>query len=108
MRSSFLPKCQPKISQISALPSNKPPGQKSEKFLVGILGETMTHKFTLVVGNYCKGLSLILMKDTQHTRLFFVNFKVATCWKKTQKKLTIRKVKLHCHLVITAIEHFNC
>ena len=42
MRSLFLPKCQPKISQISALPSNKPPGQKSEKFLVGILGEMMT------------------------------------------------------------------
>ena len=28
--------------QISALPSNKLPGQKSGKFLVGILGETMT------------------------------------------------------------------
>ena len=36
------PKMPAKISQISALPSNKPPGQKSEKFLVGILGETMT------------------------------------------------------------------
>ena len=42
MRSSFLPKCQLKISRISALPSNKLPGQKSFKFLVGILGETMT------------------------------------------------------------------
>ena len=26
---------------------------------------------------------------------------------KIQKELTIRKVKLQCHLVITAIEHFN-
>ena len=42
MRSSFLPKCQPKITKIIALPSNKLPGQKSLKFLVGILGETMT------------------------------------------------------------------
>ena len=38
MRSSFLPE----ITRISALPSNQLPGQKSEKFLVGILGETMT------------------------------------------------------------------
>ena len=30
------------ISQISALLSNKLPEQKYEKFLVGILGETMT------------------------------------------------------------------
>ena len=29
-------------TRISALPSNKLPGQKSEKFLLGILGETMT------------------------------------------------------------------
>ena len=36
MRSSFLPKSQPKITEISALPSNKVPGQ------VEILGETMT------------------------------------------------------------------
>ena len=36
------PKYQPKIWRISALPSNKRPGQKSFKFLVGILGETMT------------------------------------------------------------------
>ena len=42
MNLSFLPKCQPKILRISALPSNKLPGQKSLKFLVGILGETMT------------------------------------------------------------------
>ena len=42
MRSSFLPKCQPNILRISALPSNKLPGQKSLKCLVGILGETMT------------------------------------------------------------------
>ena len=42
MRSLFLPKCQPKIWRISALPSNKLPGHKSLKFLVGILGETMT------------------------------------------------------------------
>ena len=42
MRSSFLPKCRPKITKISALPSSKLPGQKSLNFLVGILGETMT------------------------------------------------------------------
>ena len=36
MRSSFLPKFQPKIPNISALPSNKLPGQKS------IFRETMT------------------------------------------------------------------
>ena len=42
MRSSFLPKCQPKISQISALTSNKLPGQQSEKCLVCILGEMVT------------------------------------------------------------------
>ena len=41
MRSSFHPKYQPKILRISALPSNKLPGQKSLKFLVGILGEMM-------------------------------------------------------------------
>ena len=29
MRSSFLPKCQPKIARSSALPYNKLPGQKS-------------------------------------------------------------------------------
>ena len=44
MRSSFLLKSQPKITGISALPSNKLPGQKSFKFLVGILEETMTSK----------------------------------------------------------------
>ena len=44
MRSSFLPKWQPEIFQISVLPSNKLPGQKSGKCLVGILGETMTKK----------------------------------------------------------------
>ena len=42
MRSSFLLKCQPKITKIFALPSNKLPGQKSWKFLVGILGKMMT------------------------------------------------------------------
>ena len=42
MRSSFLPECQPKVLRISALPSNKLQGLKSLKFLVGILGETMT------------------------------------------------------------------
>ena len=41
MRSSFLPKCQPKITKISALPSNRHLGQKSWQFLVGFLGETM-------------------------------------------------------------------
>ena len=30
------------ITKISALPSNKLPGQKSENFLVGILGGTIT------------------------------------------------------------------
>ena len=40
----FLPKCQPKITKISALPSNKLSGQKSSKCLVGILGKTMTSK----------------------------------------------------------------
>ena len=44
MRSSFLQKYWPKITEISVLPSNKLPGQKSETFLVGILGETMTSK----------------------------------------------------------------
>ena len=34
--------CQPKITKIFALPSNKLPGQKSWKFLVGILGKMMT------------------------------------------------------------------
>ena len=42
MISSFHPKCQPKFLRISALPSNKLPGQISLKNLVGILGETMT------------------------------------------------------------------
>ena len=42
MRSSFLPKCQPKFLRISVLPSNELPGQKSLEFSVGILGETMT------------------------------------------------------------------
>ena len=41
MRSSFLPKCQPKIWRISALPSNKHPGQKSFKFLVWIMNITI-------------------------------------------------------------------
>ena len=41
MRSSFLPKCQPKIGKMSVLPSNKLSGQKSFQFLVAILGETM-------------------------------------------------------------------
>ena len=36
------PKMPTKDLQISALPSNKLPGQKSGKILVGILGETMT------------------------------------------------------------------
>jgi hypothetical protein len=44
MRSSFLPKSQPKITKIFALPSNKLPRQKSLKFLVGILEEMMTSK----------------------------------------------------------------
>ena len=42
MRSSFLPESQPKISQISALEVYSRVGQKSEKFLVGILGKMMT------------------------------------------------------------------
>ena len=41
MRSLFLPKYRPKIWRVSALPSNKLPGQKFFKFLVGILGETI-------------------------------------------------------------------
>ena len=44
LRSSFLPKCQPEILRISALPSNKLSGQKFLKSLVGILRETMTSK----------------------------------------------------------------
>jgi hypothetical protein len=32
MRSSFLPKCDPKIWRISALPSNKLPEQNNENF----------------------------------------------------------------------------
>ena len=38
----FSPKSQPKITEISALSSNKLPGQKSLGFLVGIFGEKMT------------------------------------------------------------------
>ena len=45
MRSSIPPKCQPKITRVSAIPSDKLPGQKSWQLLVGILGENMTHKF---------------------------------------------------------------
>ena len=64
MRSSFLPKCQPKIWRISALPSNKLPGQKSFKFLVGILGETMTSKihsecnWPLLLASWVEGQNL--------------------------------------------------
>ena len=42
MRSLLRPKSQPKITEISALPSIKLPGQKPFKFLIGILEETMT------------------------------------------------------------------
>ena len=44
MRSSFLPKCQPKILRLSALEVYQRVAQKSLKILVGILGEMMTSK----------------------------------------------------------------
>ena len=47
MRSSFLPKSQPKFLKISALPSNKLPGQKSLKFWLAFWEKRWPHKIIL-------------------------------------------------------------
>ena len=70
MRSSFLPKCQPKITKISALEVYQRIEQKSEKLLVGILGETITHKF------------ILNLTDLYPTLLFKINVaKINHVWK---------------------------
>ena len=47
MKSSFLPKCQPEIWRISALPSNKLPEQKSFKFWLAFWEKRWPHEFIL-------------------------------------------------------------
>ena len=57
MRSSFLPKSQPKITEISALEVYWKVGQKSYKLLLGILGKEWTGKtiylnFSSIFGDF--------------------------------------------------------